>query len=125
MRVELVSDPGQIEAVVERLRPHLAILDLDMEAGGGVPGQSPPGLSGLPGPADHLSVRRSVGLAGVEERRIGGDDYLVKPVAPQHLIATARDRLEGPRAPGPAPGQTALRRRGLVQTAVSISATAR
>ncbi|MGE5154053.1 MAG: EAL domain-containing protein [Bdellovibrio bacteriovorus] len=95
MRVEWVSDPGQIEAVVERLRPHLAILDLDMEAG---EGSLDTRLRDCPACGDlpivFLSGEPSDG-EGLAGRRIGGDDYLVKPVEPGQLIATVRACLGG------------------------------
>lgn len=119
MRVELVSDPGQVKAVVERLRPHLAILDLEMEAAG--EGSLVNRIRDCPACQDLPIIFLSGDLPdsqAVEERRIGGDDYLAKPVAPEHLLARARDRLEGAQGPGAGPGQTRLAEAGLLLTGI-------
>lgn len=101
IRVELVSDLGQVEAVAERLRPQLAILDLDMETAG--EGSLDGRVRDCPGCQDLPIIFLCGDLPdseGVEGRRIGGDDYLTKPVAPEHLLARVRDRLEGAQGPG-------------------------
>jgi EAL domain-containing protein (putative c-di-GMP-specific phosphodiesterase class I)/CheY-like chemotaxis protein len=118
MRVERVSDPGQIESTVERLRPHLAILDLDMEAGEGDLGGR---LRDCPACQDLPIVFLSGDLSdgeGVSGRRIGGDDYLVKPVEPHQLIATVRARVGGGEGPEAGPSVPEGPGAGLVQTAV-------
>ncbi len=96
IRTDLVSDPGRIRAAVARLRPHLAILDLDMETAGEGPLDSR--IRDCPGCQDLPIVFLSGDLPysqGLEGRQIGGDDYLVRPVAPEHLVATVRARLSG------------------------------
>ncbi len=94
IRTDLVSDAGQIQAAVARLRPHLAILDLAMETAGD--GALDSRIRDCPGCQDLPIVFLSGDLPdsqGVEARQIGGDDYLFKPVVPEHLIATVRARL--------------------------------
>jgi EAL domain-containing protein (putative c-di-GMP-specific phosphodiesterase class I)/DNA-binding NarL/FixJ family response regulator len=117
IRVDLVSDPGQVEAAVERLRPHLAILDLEMETAG--EGSLDSRIRDCPACQDLPIIFLSGDLPdgeGVEGRRIGGDDYLVKPVAPEQLIATVRARLAGSHGPEAGLGARDVPGAGLVQT---------
>ena len=89
-----------IAAVAGRLRPSLVLVDLDMdlESGQSVSARlrCAPGCEDLP--VVFLSSDADQG-AGVSTRRIGGDDYLVKPVSPEVLRQTVLERLSTPSQP--------------------------
>lgn len=113
LETRAVNDPSEALAVLEDFLPDVILLDLHM-----------PGLSGL----DLLSLFRAhpktaltpvVLISGDEdqERRFetltaGGDDYLIKPIRPKHLIAAVRGRAQRSRwlrralRAGAAPPQT-------------------
>jgi DNA-binding response OmpR family regulator len=104
-RVSLVGDGRQALEVIERLPPHLVILDLML-----------PGVDGweitrrLRATSDipiiMLTARREEvdRIAGLE---LGADDYVVKPFSPQELVSRVRAVLRRARqAPGGVdPGQ--------------------
>jgi CheY-like chemotaxis protein/EAL domain-containing protein (putative c-di-GMP-specific phosphodiesterase class I)/GGDEF domain-containing protein len=107
MQVETFGDPEAGLQAVDGFRPDIVLLDLYM-----------PGMDGL-AVTDRLRASRTapqpqiVFLSG-EERpvarlnalRLGADDFLVKPMRPQALIAAVRSRAKrarsfGTRLPGP------------------------
>lgn len=80
---------------VHRFRPHVAVIDLDMAS----PDAHAPSalIRDCPGYEDIPVVYLSsdaTGDGGFDPRRIGGDDYLLKPLGPGRLLATVRSRLE-------------------------------
>lgn len=95
MDTRVINDPGQALAILDDFVPDVILLDLHM-----------PGLSGL----DLLSLFRAhtktaftpvVLISGDEdqERRFetltaGGDDYLLKPLRPKHLVAAVTGRAQ-------------------------------
>lgn len=95
MDTRVVNDPGQALSILDDFVPDVILLDLHM-----------PGLSGL----DLLSLFRAhtktaftpvVLISGDEdqERRFetltaGGDDYLLKPLRPKHLVAAVTGRAQ-------------------------------
>lgn len=108
MRTERVGSPLDVLAALERFQPHLILMDLHM-----------PGVSGIELTAiireqtrfAHLPILflsceldKELQLVAM---RVGGDDFLAKPVVPQDLVQAVRDRLT--RARRLAWGRTAAR----------------
>ena len=94
MVAEQVHDPLQVLAVMDRFAPDLILMDLHM-----------PGIDGieLTGvireqarfadlPIIFLSSELDHGRQ-LDALRIGGDDFLAKPVAPERLVSCVRQRL--------------------------------
>ncbi|HYN77987.1 MAG TPA: EAL domain-containing protein [Lamprocystis sp. (in: g-proteobacteria)] len=94
MVAEPVHDPLQVLAAMDRFAPDLILMDLHM-----------PGINGieLTGvireqarfadlPIIFLSAELDQGRQ-LDALRIGGDDFLAKPVAPERLVACVRQRL--------------------------------
>ena len=94
MVAEVVHDPLQVLAVMDRFAPDLVLMDLHM-----------PGINGieLTGvireqtrfadlPIIFLSAELDQGRQ-LDALRIGGDDFLAKPVAPERLVSCVRQRL--------------------------------
>jgi EAL domain-containing protein (putative c-di-GMP-specific phosphodiesterase class I)/DNA-binding response OmpR family regulator len=104
MRTLAVADPLAVLDAVEAFRPDLVLMDLHM-----------PGASGLELTSlirDHerhghipvvfLSAELNLGVQ-VEALRLGGDDFIAKPVSPGRLIDTVRERIALSRGRGAAP----------------------
>ena len=94
MVTEHVSDPLEVLAALDRFMPDLVLMDLHM------PGVSGIELTGVIRAqerfADLLIVFLSAELdpaRQLEALRIGGDDFLAKPVPPTQLVACVRRRL--------------------------------
>jgi len=93
--VRICSEPKNLEAELNAFRPDLVLLDIE--------------LPGTDGYALARSIRQQEAHAAlpvlflttqrhlesrVESIRAGGDDHLVKPVAPAHLLSAAAARIE-------------------------------
>ncbi|AUB81009.1 EAL domain-containing protein [Candidatus Thiodictyon syntrophicum] len=94
MVTQRVSDPLEVLAALDRFMPDLVLMDLHM------PGVSGIELTGVIRAqeryADLLIVFLSAELdpaRQLEALRIGGDDFLAKPVPPAQLVACVRRRL--------------------------------
>lgn len=94
MTVRTLQDPmGALDALTA-FRPDLVLMDLHM------PGVSGTELTRIIRDHDEFYATPIVFLSGeidpqaqIETLRVGGDDFLGKPVAPQRLIAVVQDRL--------------------------------
>lgn len=99
MQAEVVAMPERMMATLERFNPDLVLMDLHM-----------PGISGT---SLTMQIREHprfehtpvVFLTGDQdpERQLealehGGDDYILKPVRPRHLIAAVQSRVRRSRA---------------------------
>ena len=95
MVTERVGDPLQVMAALERFEPHLVLMDLHMPGASGIELTSV--IRGHDRFADlpiiFLSAELDPSLQ-IEALRIGGDDFLSKPVAPDRLVASVCDRLQ-------------------------------
>ncbi len=115
MVTERVAEPLAVLTALDRFAPDLILMDLHM------PGASGVELTGVIREQDRFADLPIVFLSGeldperqLEALRIGGDDFLAKPVAPDRLVACVRQRLARARqrarlrgaaaAPGPAGG---------------------
>ncbi len=90
-----ITDPAQLFAMLEELNPDLVLLDMQM-----------PGVTGLElckqirasAKWRHISVLFLTAQSAVEQRiaafRSGADDYLVKPVVNEELLARVEVRVE-------------------------------
>lgn len=97
--VQLSEDADSARTAMARQIPDLVLMDLEL-----------PGESGLALTASFRDARGALVLPIVflsgddgedvrfEALRAGGDDYLVKPVRPRHLISMARSRVKRARA---------------------------
>jgi CheY-like chemotaxis protein len=98
IRSESVSSEGDLDASIDRVAPAAILVDLDTLAVGGRELvrriRDHGGCESLP-----LIFLSAEGV--LEDRdgalHIGGDDYLVKPVQPEALVATVERRLAGSR----------------------------
>jgi DNA-binding response OmpR family regulator/EAL domain-containing protein (putative c-di-GMP-specific phosphodiesterase class I) len=95
MTTECVRDPLQVMEALERFEPDLVLMDLHM------PGASGIELTGIIRGHEHFADLPVVFLSSeldpdlqLKALRIGGDDFLSKPVAPDRLVASVRDRLQ-------------------------------
>lgn len=98
-QVQLAEDAEAARSALQRSLPDLVLMDLEL-----------PGESGLALTASLRDSRGALvlpivflsGEGGEDVRfqalRAGGDDYLVKPVRPRHLISMARSRVKRARA---------------------------
>jgi EAL domain-containing protein (putative c-di-GMP-specific phosphodiesterase class I)/DNA-binding response OmpR family regulator len=110
MTVEQVHDPLQVLAVIDRFAPDLILMDLHMPGVNGIE------LTGVIReqarfadlPIVFLSAELDPGRQ-LDALRIGGDDFLAKPVLPDRLVSCVRQRLvrarhrarlRGPASPG-------------------------
>jgi diguanylate cyclase (GGDEF)-like protein len=99
MRTQAVTDPMAVEGPLRELAPDLILLDVSM------PGCSGPELAAVirqledhvATPIVYLSAetRRETQIAA---QRAGGDDFLVKPIAPDRLVDEVALRAERGRA---------------------------
>ena len=102
MRPEVIAQPEQVMAAMERFDPDLVLMDLHL-----------PGISGTVLTTrirEHPRFEQVpvVFLTGdqdperqLEVLELGADDYILKPVRPRHLIAAVQSRVR--RAPRPKP----------------------
>src|SRR6184192_3111410 len=100
-RVEAAADGGEALAAVERAVPDLLVLDVAMPGIDGLAVCRRLRSRGLAVPILLLTARDAVPerVAGLDA---GADDYLVKPFAPDELLARIRALLRrGHTAPGP------------------------
>ena len=95
MMTECVRDPLQVMDALERFEPDLVLMDLHM------PGASGIELTGIIRGHERFADLPVVFLSSeldpdlqLKALRIGGDDFLSKPVAPDRLVASVRDRLQ-------------------------------
>lgn len=95
MTTECVRDPLQVIGVLERFEPDLVLMDLHM------PGVSGIELTGIMRGHERFADLPIIFLSSeldpdlqLKALRIGGDDFLSKPVAPDRLTASVRDRLQ-------------------------------
>ncbi|HJW14742.1 MAG TPA: response regulator [Thermoanaerobaculia bacterium] len=94
-RVRICRDPGRMEADLANFRPDIVLLDIEL-----------PGTDGF---ALARYIRQQEAYAAlpvlflttrtrlesqIESMRAGGDDYLIKPVAPGLLLSAAAARIE-------------------------------
>jgi EAL domain-containing protein (putative c-di-GMP-specific phosphodiesterase class I)/CheY-like chemotaxis protein/GGDEF domain-containing protein len=95
IRAERLDGLAGLAGTMDRLRPHVAVVDLDMASNDS---RAPSALiRDCPGYEDIPVVflySDSSGDSGLDRRRIGGDDYLLKPLRPGQLLAAVRARLE-------------------------------
>ncbi|WP_242471046.1 EAL domain-containing protein [Thiocystis violacea] len=94
MVTERVSDPLRVIEALERFNPDLVLMDLHM------PGASGIELTGIIRGHDQFAELPIIFLSAeldpdlqLEALRIGGDDFLSKPVAPDRLVSSVRERL--------------------------------
>ena len=94
MHAEVVAVPEQVMATMERFDPDLVLMDLHM------PGASGTTLTRQIREHPRFSQVPVVFLTGDQdpERQLealehGGDDYILKPVRPRHLIAAVQSRV--------------------------------
>jgi DNA-binding response OmpR family regulator/EAL domain-containing protein (putative c-di-GMP-specific phosphodiesterase class I) len=97
--VELSCDADSARAAMGRKVPDLVLMDLEL------PGESGLALTACFRDARGALVLPIVFLSGAdgedvrfEALRAGGDDFLIKPVRPRHLISMARSRVKRARA---------------------------
>ncbi len=95
MQTERVRDPLEVLGALERFQPHLVLMDLHM------PGASGIELTGIIRDQERFACIPVVFLSGeldpglqLDALRVGGDDFLAKPVSPQRLVDAVRSRLE-------------------------------
>jgi len=90
----VVGSGEDVGSIVEQFRPHLVLLDLDTSAGTGRELASR--IRDCDG-CERLPIVFVSGDSPLEHRvdalRIGGDDYLVKPVSSAALLQTIEDRI--------------------------------
>jgi EAL domain-containing protein (putative c-di-GMP-specific phosphodiesterase class I)/CheY-like chemotaxis protein/GGDEF domain-containing protein len=95
IRAERLDGLVDLAETMARLRPHVAVVDLDMASNDS---RTPSALiRDCPGYEDMPVVflySDANGDGGLDPRRIGGDDYLLKPLGPGQLLAAVRARLE-------------------------------
>ena len=99
MQAEMVTVPDQVMASLERFRPDVVLMDLHLP---GIRGteltaqiRARPGFEDTPVvflSGDNDPDRK------VEALEHGGDDFLVKPVRPRHLVAAIQNRARRARA---------------------------
>ena len=94
IQAQAVSDPEQVIATLESLRPDLVLMDLHMPAIDGAE------LTDMIRSHATLSHTPIVFLTGdpdperqFEVLEIGADDFLTKPVRPRHLVAAVENRI--------------------------------
>lgn len=95
MKTECVRDPWCVMDALERFEPDLVLMDLHM------PGASGIELTGIMRGHERFADLPIIFLSSeldpdlqLRALRIGGDDFLSKPVAPDRLVDSVRDRLK-------------------------------
>lgn len=99
MLAEVVSEPSQMMATLQRVRPDVVLMDLHLPGIRGT--ELTAGIRATPGFEDTPVVFLSGDTdpdRKVEALEHGGDDYLIKPVRPRHLIAAIQNRARRARA---------------------------
>jgi DNA-binding response OmpR family regulator/EAL domain-containing protein (putative c-di-GMP-specific phosphodiesterase class I) len=94
-----ITDPLSVLEVVERFQPDLILMDLYMPGANGIE------LTQVIRESDELMTIPIVFLSGEDDLdkkllalHSGGDDFLTKPVRPQHLLATVKTRINRAKA---------------------------
>lgn len=100
-KVALVHDADSARATLQTSSPDLILMDLEL------PGESGLALTASLRDGRGASVLPIVFLSGDDSEdvrfqalRAGGDDFLIKPIRPRHLISMARSRIKRARALG-------------------------
>ncbi len=98
MVVERVGDPMEVLAALERFAPDLVVMDLHM------PGASGIELTGIIREQERFDDLPILFVSGepdparqLDTLRLGGDDFLAKPVPPQLLVERVRRSLDAAR----------------------------
>lgn len=99
LQAEVVAEPDRLMEVMERFDPDLVLMDLH------IPGSSGTALTAQIRAHPRFEHTPVVFLTGDQdpERQVevlehGGDDYILKPVRPRHLIAAVQSRVKRARA---------------------------
>lgn len=99
MQAEVVAVPERVMGTMERFDPDLVLMDLHL------PGSSGTALTAQIREHPRFEHTPVVFLTGdqdpdrqVEVLEQGGDDYIVKPVRPRHLVAAVQSRVKRARA---------------------------
>lgn len=99
MQAEVVAEPDRLMEVMERFDPDLVLMDLH------IPGSSGTVLTAQIRAHPRFEHTPVVFLTGdqdpdsqVEVLEHGGDDFILKPVRPRHLIAAVQNRVKRARA---------------------------
>jgi DNA-binding response OmpR family regulator/EAL domain-containing protein (putative c-di-GMP-specific phosphodiesterase class I) len=94
-----ITDPLSVLEAVERFQPDLILMDLYMPGANGIE------LTQVIRESDELLTIPVVFLSGEDDLdkkllalHSGGDDFLTKPVRPQHLLATVKTRIKRAKA---------------------------
>lgn len=94
-RVRLCADPGNLETELAAFRPDLVLLDIQLPGADGFALaryiRQQEAYAALP--ILFLTTRSQI-ESQIESIRAGGDEYLVKPVAPGLLLSAAAARIE-------------------------------
>ena len=97
--VEVVSDPRAFEAALAEFRPDLVLMDILLPGTSGYEltrlVRSRPSFASLPVLLMTTDAQPDARALG---RQAGGDDHLVKPIAPALLLTTVETHLERARA---------------------------
>ena len=99
MQVGVVSDPTEVLSVLAEQQPDLVLMDMYMpdckghELAAIIRQQAT--FHGMPIVFLSAETNREIQLAAMGH---GGDDFLTKPVAPAHLVAAVKSRVERARA---------------------------
>ena len=95
MQTERIADPLAVLEAVERFAPHLVLMDLRMPGATGIE------LTAIIRGQERFADLPIVFLSGemdphrqLDALRVGGDDFLAKPVAPSRLVDAVRARLK-------------------------------
>ena len=95
METQIVNDPMQVLDVINEYPPELVLMDLYMPVCSGVELaaviRQQPAFLGLPIVFLSAETDRNVQL---EAMRLGGDDFLTKPIKPSELVASVSIRAE-------------------------------
>jgi len=93
LRVSIIDNPLQAEAAIAEFRPDLVMMDIDMPQANGIDVAQAirldPAYTSLP-----ILFLSSVNQKGIQElaRKIGGDDFIKKPVDVGYLVKMLRMR---------------------------------
>lgn len=95
MECEVVTDPGRLLDVLPQFRPDLILMDMYMPGFTGVEAtrvlRQVAGYQALP--IIYLSSESDIGMQ-IEALRLGGDQFLMKPINPVLLAAVVRTKIE-------------------------------
>src|SRR5690554_440909 len=94
IQAQAVSDPEQVMATLESLRPDLVLMDLHMPA---IDGAELTDMIRAHAALAHTPIVFLTGDPDPERQfevlEIGADDFLTKPVRPRHLVAAVENRI--------------------------------